>query len=450
MSTASLIVDHTNVGAAFRRLSVPLAVQTLGDQILGIADTIVIGTLGTVALAGVTAATTVFFTLFMAIAGLWSGISIIAAQRIGAHDVDGFARTVRAGSVVPLLAALAVTLASIAGAHPLISAMIGHLASSRASATYLILRCISLVPMNLSATLIVGLGAAGNRKLGVYLLAIINVIHIPLLLVLARGWLTHHPLGIVGAGISTLASETIAAIAAIAYVARKPIYRIFHDLTIDWGLAWRCAWLGVPEVIFGFALVAPDIAIVAMLAPVGAAAIAGFRALNVVSDLTFVVPGPLQTATQTVLGQRLGARDATGARVFLQRALRLAFVVTLATGAIVALGAWPLAYLFTMNAAVASLAALPLALHMVTMPIKGWAMVALSPIRAAGDTRFSMLLGIVCGALVLPITWFCIERLGLGLYSVPIAWIVAWSARAALTALKLRDGRWASREPLTA
>jgi Na+-driven multidrug efflux pump len=58
----AMVVDHTRVGAAFRRLSIPLAVQQLGDQLLGIVDTIAIGYLGTVSLAGVTAATTVFFT----------------------------------------------------------------------------------------------------------------------------------------------------------------------------------------------------------------------------------------------------------------------------------------------------------------------------------------------------------------------------------------------------
>jgi Na+-driven multidrug efflux pump len=77
-------------------------------------------------------------------------------------------------------------------------------------------------------------------------------------------------------------------------------------------------------------------------------------------------------------------------------------------------------------------------------------MIGLAPIRAAGDTRFSMTIGIVCGLLVLPLTWIGIERLHLGLYSVPIAWIIAWSARAALTALKLRDGSWTEREPIAA
>ncbi|MGC2244069.1 MAG: MATE family efflux transporter, partial [Candidatus Aquilonibacter sp.] len=81
----SMIVDHTKIGAALRRLSLPLAVQMLGDQLLGTVDTIAIGYISVGALAGVTAATTVFFTLIMLLGGLWSGLGIIAAQRIGAH-----------------------------------------------------------------------------------------------------------------------------------------------------------------------------------------------------------------------------------------------------------------------------------------------------------------------------------------------------------------------------
>jgi len=52
--------------------------------------------------------------------------------------------------------------------------------------------------------------------------------------------------------------------------------------------------------------------------------------------------------------------------------------------------------------------------------------------------------------LVLPIAWFCIERLHVGLFSIPIAWIVAWSARGALTAWRLRDDAWSRAEPLAA
>lgn len=445
-----MIVDHTRIGAAFRRLSIPVAIQILGDQLLGTVDTIAIGSLGFVALAGATAANTIAIAILFLGSGFLSGMSIVAAQRIGAGDVEGFARTVRAGAAVPMLVAVLAFLASLAGAGPSIHALVGALPTAHASAIYLILRCASMVPIMISGTLIVGLGAAGNRQLGILVLVVVNLVHIPLLVMLGLGWWTHHPYGIVGAGVSSLLSETIAAAYAITYVARRPVYRIFSKREISLPLAKRCANLGLPEAIFLLGVTVPDIVIVALLAPLGAIVVAAFRALNVVSDLTFVVPSPLQSATQIIIGQRLGARDPAGARWFFERALWISFVVTTATGAIVALFAWPLAYLFTLDAAVASIAALPLALHMLTLPLKGWAMVSLSPIRASGDTRFSMTVGIICSALVIPLAWMGIERFHLGLYSVALGWIAAWAMRALLTQWKLRDGAWMRRAPLAA
>jgi Na+-driven multidrug efflux pump len=96
------------------------------------------------------------------------------------------------------------------------------------------------------------------------------------------------------------------------------------------------------------------------------------------------------------------------------------------------------------------MAALPLAVHMATLPIKGWSMVSMAPIRASGDTRFSMFVGILCSALVIPFAWLGIERLHIGLYSVPFGWIAAWSARALITYVKLRGGAWTRRETLAA
>jgi putative MATE family efflux protein len=450
MQPGSMVVDHRNVGAAFRRLSIPIAVAMLGDQLLGIADTIAIGSLGVVALAGATAANTMFLSLAMANAGFMNGLSIVAAQRIGAHDVEGFARTVRSGVVAPAIAGLLSFFGALLWSGAAIHATVGDLASGPASAAYLTIRCLSILPIAVSGALIVGLGQAGNQKLGVWVLIAINLVHIPLLLILALGWWTHHPLGILGAGISSFLSETVGTIFAVTYVARRPVYRIFAQATISLRLAWRTAVLGMPEAVFLFTVMLPDVFIVAMLAPFGATAVAAFRALNVVSDLTFVVPSPLQSAAQTVIGQRLGAGDVEGARLFLRRAQRVTLAITSVAGVVAAALAWPLAFAFTLDAAVASIAALPLALHMITLPIKGWSMVALAPIRASGDTRFSMLVGILCSALVIPFAWLGIERLHLGLYAVPLGWIAAWAARALLTQLKLRNGAWTRTAPLAA
>ena len=155
-----MIVDHTKIGAAIRRLSLPVALQMLGDQLLGVVDTIAIGSLGIVALAGATAANTVSLALTFAAFGLVSGTGIIAAQRIGAQDVEGFGRTLRAGAIAPVALGAFCLLLSLFGAAAALHGMIGDLPSAHASAIYLILRCAAIMPIALSATLIVGIGAA--------------------------------------------------------------------------------------------------------------------------------------------------------------------------------------------------------------------------------------------------------------------------------------------------
>ena len=318
MDPTNMIVDHSRIGAAFRRLSIPVAIQILGDQLLGTVDTIAIGNLGIVALAGATAANTIF-------------VAIVFVARVFQRHVDrrgaayrrGRRRRLRPYGARGRCAADArrhhLLCRQPLGAGPSIHALIGSLPSAHASSVYFILRCASILPIVISGSLIVGLGAAGNRQLGILVLVIVNLIHIPLLLMLGLGWWTHHPYGIVGAGVSSLLSETIAAGYALFYTARRPEYRIFAKLDFSPQLAQRTALLGLPEAIFLLGVTVPDIVIVALLAPLGAIAVAAFRALNIVSDLTFVVPSPLQSATQIVIGQRLGARDPAGARSFFER-----------------------------------------------------------------------------------------------------------------------------------
>ena len=72
-----MVVDHRNVGAAFRRLSLPVAAQMLGDQLLGIVDTIAIGSLGAVSLAGATAASAILTAVLFSIFGLLSGTCLL-------------------------------------------------------------------------------------------------------------------------------------------------------------------------------------------------------------------------------------------------------------------------------------------------------------------------------------------------------------------------------------
>ncbi|MGH7716752.1 MAG: MATE family efflux transporter, partial [Vulcanimicrobiaceae bacterium] len=164
-----------------------------------------------------------------------------------------------------------------------------------------------------------------------------------------------------------------------------------------------------------------------------------------VTDVTWAVPGAFGDSMQIVIGQRLGAGDVEGAHSFLSHAMRLAVFTGAIVGVIFAVLAWPLTALVTLSPMLANVAALPLALHLTTLPIKSYAIAALSPIRAAGDTRFSMWTGIIGALVAVTLVAFFTHVLRLGLYAIGLAWIASWTVRSLVTTLRLRRGDWSSR-----
>ncbi len=439
-------IEHRDAGAALRRLATPNALAMVGDQLLGIVDTIAIGTLGTAALAGITGATGVFMVLGIGLFAFGSGVRIVGAQAIGAGQSERYGAIVRAAVVTPLAIALVAALASVVTAKPLMHAILPAGAPLDASAHYLMLRCACLIPMVCSGMLAVAFATAGESKPTLYLLLVINAVHVPLVFVLALGSLTHHPFGLTGAGLSSLIAELVGLAFMVWLTAKRPGLGIFSSRTIDRGLVARTASISWPEFVFLTLQIAPEPVTIGLLAPYGTESVAAFRAMSLVSDVTWALPGALGDASEVVLGQRIGARDYAGAKVFQRDATRYGVLVCLVVGAIFASLAWPLAAIVTLSPALASLAAWPLAAHVgITLPLKGYAMTVLAPIRGAGDTRFVMLMGIVTTIVAVGGIWSGIELLHLGLWAVPLGWTASWVVRGAITTLRFNGGDWQRR-----
>jgi Na+-driven multidrug efflux pump len=437
---------HENAGAAIRRLAIPTSFAILGDQVLGIADTIAIGTLGTAALAGIAGASSVFLVFGIGLYAFGSGLRIIGAQAIGAGRSDRFGTIVRSSAIAPVALACGIILAGSVAAFPLMQALLPAGAPVDASARYLMLRFCCLVPAAITSQLIVAFATAGETRMGLRVLLVINAIHIPLLCVLALGAGTHHALGLVGAGISSLVAECTGLAFALIQSARRPHFRILASWRVDPELVRATASLSWPDFVFLTLQIVPDPIALALLAPSGAPLVAAYRALAIVNDATWSIPGSLGDAVETIVGQRIGANDYTGAKAFWRSSLRINMRICIAAALIVAALAWPLAAACTLNPRLATAAAIPLALHvLLTLPLKGYAMTALAPIRAAGDTRWVMYMGILTTAIAVGGIAAGVLALHLGLYAFPFGWTAAWVFRDVTTMLRLRSGDWERR-----
>ena len=122
-----------------------------------------------------------------------------------------------------------------------------------------------------------------------------------------------------GAGVSSLLSETIGMIFAIVYVARRPAYRIFSELddfarSVACGLrCWAC-----PKRCSCSGSCCPTSLSSRCSRRSARRSLRRFARSTSYRISLSSVPSPLQSAAQTVIGQRLGAGDVEGARCLLR------------------------------------------------------------------------------------------------------------------------------------
>jgi putative MATE family efflux protein len=439
-------LEHADAGLAIRRIAVPAAFAFLGDQLLGIVDTIAIGTLGTAALAQITTAMSVFLVFGIGLFGFGSGLRILGAQAIGAGRSERFGTIVRSSIVVPLGLAIVIAGALAICAHPLMAAMLPPHVTTTGAARYLAIRGLSLVPMVVTGMLATAFATSGDTKISLRILIVVNLVHIPLLGILALGALTHHPLGLGGAALSSLVAELIACAYTIAQTVQRPEFRIFSSRRIERELVLATASLSWPDFVFLALQLIPAPVTVALLAPSGAETIGALRALEVVNDATWALPGSLGDAFGTIVGQRIGASDYDGAETFLCKGRAIALRTCALAAAIVAALAWPLSALFTFSPRLATIAFAPLAAHVaLTLPLKGLAMANVAPIRAAGDTRWVMRMGIFTTLISIGTIVLGIEVFHIGLWSLPLGFSVGWIYRNIATARQLAGGDWRRR-----
>ncbi|GAC1561020.1 MAG: MATE family efflux transporter [Vulcanimicrobiaceae bacterium] len=439
-------IEHRDAGRAIAGLAVPDALAFLSDQLLGIVDTIAIGSLGVASLAGITGATSIFLVFGIGLFAFGSGLRIIGAQAIGGGRSDRFGTIVRSSTVVPFAVAILLALAFSVMARPLMVLVLPSDAAIDAAAQYLALRAWCLVPMVLTGQLIVAFATVGDTKLALRVLVVINLVHLPLLFVLALGLGTHRPYGLAGAGLSSLVAELVGLGYAVVATARRPQLGVFFSWRIEAALVRATANLSWPEFIFLTLQILPDPITIALLAPAGIDTIAAYRALSVVNSATWAIPGSLGDACGTIVGQRIGAGDYAGARAFLRASVRFGVLVCSATGALVAVLAWPLSALFTLDVRLASIVAVPLATHvLLTLPLKGYAMTMVAPVRASGDTRWIMVMGIVTTTIATSGIAVAILVAHVGLWAVPCGWLCGWVFRDVATWRRVRSRDWERR-----
>jgi putative MATE family efflux protein len=416
------------------RIAVPALFALVSEPLMVLADTAIVGHLGTAPLAGLAIAATVLNTVVGLCVFLAYGSTAAVARSHGA-GADAEAHTI-AVSGLWLATALGLGLAVI------IIASTGHVTGSLASSpavadqahTYLTITAAALPAMLLSLAATGALRGELDLRTPLLVTVVANLANIALNLLLVYG--LH--LGIAGSALGTTIAQWGGALwlsAIVALRARRAgaVTRPHPSAVLS------AARDGVPlfarTVTLRIALLIPTI----LAAQLGDASLAAHQVAMAV--VTFIAYGldAIAIAGQTLTGRTLGAGDADATRQLARRMLGWGVVTGVGAGAVLAATSPLVAIAFTGDPAVRHALAPVLLVIAVIQPLSGVVFVLDGLLIGAGDGRYLAWAGVVTLAIYTPVA---LLLSGWGFTWLWVAYGAFMLARLVTLGLRERSDRW--------
>lgn len=216
--------ETKNFFSVLFKLSFPVIFQNLLHSLVNLIDTVMVGTLGIIAVAAVGLSNQIYFILQLVMFGVASGISVFISQYWGKKDLKGVHKTIALGLTILVPIIFICTICVIAMPVQILKIFTEDTAVLQTGASYLRIVASSYVFSSIIMILGQSLRSTENVKLPLIATIISLAINVFLNAMLIFGYWIFPELGVVGAGLATSIAriiETFILIFAI-YALRSP------------------------------------------------------------------------------------------------------------------------------------------------------------------------------------------------------------------------------------
>lgn len=380
-------------------LSAPIIAGFVGQMLMGWADSIMVGRLGTVPLAACAFANTVVMVFFVFGFGAMSSVAVLCAQAFGAKRPREVGEVLLGGCLLATGLSLVLGL-GVAAAWPWLDSL-----GQPEEVVALIGPYLFFVTLSLWPSLVMAAGKSCSEALSrpwmPFWVVLANVLlNVLLNWIFIFGNWGAPAMGLTGAGLATLLSRIFGMVLLFAILLLARAYRQYRP----GNLAWSC-WkrhlggllrLGLPSAFQVLGEVGAFAVASLMMGWISVEALAAHQIAMTVTATTFMIPLGLAMALTVRLGQARGAGEPWRLRPIAVGAHLLTFGIMLVTAAVFLLGGRAIAALFVVDSAVIDLAATLLIVAGIFQIFDGAQVVSVGGLRGLGDVRVPMLLAYFC------------------------------------------------------
>jgi putative MATE family efflux protein len=421
------------------RLAVPAFLALVAEPLFLLADSAIVGHLGTPQLAALGIASAVLGTLVSLCIFLAYGTTASVARQLGA----GNSRGALAQGVDGLWLATIIGALATAVVLPLTGRLVALFGPGQQvaglAATYLHLALLGVVPLLLMLAATGVLRGLQDTRTPLVVAVAGNGANVVLNVVLVYGVGLFDGLGIAGSALGTLLAQTGSAVALVVVVVRAA-RRESAPLRPDLPGIRQAGRAGVPLIVRTLMLRASLLVMTYAAARLGDPELATMQlALTIWSFLAFTLDA-VAIAAQAITGRYLGAGDGPGTRAVTSRMERWGWLTGIVTGLGLAAVSSFLGPLFTGDHVVRDLLVPVLLVAAVAQPVAGIVFVLDGVLIGAGDAVYLAWAQAATLALFAPAAWLVGSR---GLVWLWVAFAVCFMGGRAVTLIvRARGDRW--------
>jgi putative MATE family efflux protein len=417
-------------------LAVPAFGALVAEPLFVMADSAIVGHLGTAQLAGLGVASALLTTAVSVFVFLAYATTAAVARRVGAGDLRAAIRQGMDGIWLALLLGAAV-IAAVLPAAPALVELFGasHTAAPYAT-TYLRISSLGIPAMLIVLASTGVLRGLQDTKTPLYVAVggfVANA-------ALNAGLVYGAGLGIAGSAWGTVIAQFGMA-AVYLFVVVRGARKHGASLRPDPAGIRACAQAGAPLLVRTLSLRAILMIATAVAARLGDADMAAHQIILSLWSLLAFALDAIAIAGQAIIGRYLGANDAQGAREACRRMIQWGIASGFVLGLVV-LAARPIFLpLFTSDSAVQNTALPALVLVAVSQPISGVVFVLDGVLMGAGDGPYLAWAMLLTLAVFTPVA-LLVPTLGGGLAALWGAMTLMMAVRMLTLWLRSRSGRW--------
>ena len=430
---------------ALTALILPLIIEQFLAVLVGMADSIMIASVGEAAVSGVSLVDQVMLLIINLFGALATGGAVVAGQYLGRKNPEEADKA--ANQLIWFVTILAVGVMGLVylGKNMILQGVFGQIEPDvmEYANTYLL-----IVTASVPFIALYNGGAAifrtmGNSKITMTVSLIMNAINVVGNAILIYGF----HCGVEGVAIPTLVSRMTAAILITVLLSNeKQVLHLQKTLRYrpEKETIKKILKIGIPNGLENSMFQLGKVLVLSLVSTFGTYAIAANAVCNVLASFQILPGMALSLAVTTVISRCVGAKDYEQVSYYTKKLLAISYISMFVTTIVICVALPFIMDVYNLSPETAKVAEEIMIFHSVSCVLI-WtpAFTLPSTLRAAGDAKTCMLISIPCMWIFrIGFSYILGKYFGMGVFGVWVAMVIDWGVRVIFFVLRYCRGKW--------